>query len=129
MPRLPRGELTITVDAPPSAVYAVVSDITRTPEWSPECVACEWTGTAQEPKQGATFRGTNKRDVIVAGKGSDVVLGRRGNDVICLGAGNDRASGGAGRDRILGGAGRDRLVGGAGRDVLRGGRGRDLQRQ
>lgn len=54
MGRLPKGEQSIVVTAPPEQVYAVVSDVTRTGEWSPECVACEWTGEM-------TFRGTNRR--------------------------------------------------------------------
>jgi uncharacterized protein YndB with AHSA1/START domain len=43
---------TIDIDAPPSAVYALVADITRMGEWSPECARCEWTGDT-------TFHGYN----------------------------------------------------------------------
>ncbi|SDC22228.1 Polyketide cyclase / dehydrase and lipid transport [Geodermatophilus telluris] len=32
----------ILVAAPPEAVYDLVSDVTRTGEWSPVCVACWW---------------------------------------------------------------------------------------
>ena len=48
------GEQSIVVSAPPEAVYALVSDVTRTPEWSPECVACSWTGDGR-------FEGTNRQ--------------------------------------------------------------------
>ena len=61
MPATSKGEQSAVVSAPPAAVYAVVSDVTRTGEWSPECVACEWTGDATAPAVGATFRGTNRQ--------------------------------------------------------------------
>lgn len=51
----------MVVDASPAEVYAVVSDVSRTAEWSPECVACEWTEGATGPAVGATFRGTNRQ--------------------------------------------------------------------
>src|SRR5678815_3766100 len=38
----------IEIDAPPNDVYALLSDVTRTGEWSPECVRCRWL-------DGATF--------------------------------------------------------------------------
>ncbi len=49
----------ITVHAPPQAVYSVVSDIGRTGEWSPTCVRCEWDDPAQTGV-GATFTGYNE---------------------------------------------------------------------
>lgn len=61
MPPPQKGEASVSVDATPAEVYAVISDVTRTPEWSPECVACEWTGGAASPEVGATFRGTNRQ--------------------------------------------------------------------
>jgi hypothetical protein len=55
----------IIVDATPAAVYALVSDLPRSREWSLECTGGEWIsgvpGTA-----GAVFRGHNVR-------GTDVV--------------------------------------------------------
>jgi hypothetical protein len=48
----------IEVDARPEVVYDLVSDITRTGEWSPECRSCEWLG---EPGvAGSRFRGRNR---------------------------------------------------------------------
>ena len=48
------------VDAPPEVIWKIITDITRIPEWSPECVRCEWVeGDSAVP--GATFRGTNRR--------------------------------------------------------------------
>lgn len=51
---------TIHVAATPEAVYAVVSDVTRTGEWSPICVACEWDD-GDGPRVGARFTGHNRK--------------------------------------------------------------------
>jgi hypothetical protein len=48
----------IDIAAPPEAVYGVVSDITRTGEWSPECHTCVWLGEAGTV--GSRFKGSNK---------------------------------------------------------------------
>jgi hypothetical protein len=42
-------------------VYAVVSDVTRMGEWSPETYKCEWMGGATGPAVGARFKGSNRR--------------------------------------------------------------------
>lgn len=49
----------ITIDAPTSAVYATVSDITRTGEWSPVCQKCWWDDESDGPEIGAYFTGRN----------------------------------------------------------------------
>lgn len=54
------GEATVTISAPPRRVYDVVSDVTRTGEWSPECVSVEWLDGATAAVPGARFRGHNK---------------------------------------------------------------------
>ncbi len=54
------GQATIHINAAPDDVYALVSDITRMGEWSPETVACEWVDGATGPAVGAKFKGTNK---------------------------------------------------------------------
>lgn len=45
----------------PNDVYAVVSDVTRTGEWSPENVGGRWVGGASGPAVGARFVGSNRR--------------------------------------------------------------------
>lgn len=55
------GQATIQIEAPPERVYELVSDLTRTGEWSPECYRCEWTGGSIGPAVGARFRGYNRR--------------------------------------------------------------------
>jgi hypothetical protein len=49
-----RIQASTVVAAAPSAVYDVVSDIRRIPEWSPECVRAEWIGPGE-------FKGWNRR--------------------------------------------------------------------
>lgn len=48
----------IHVDAGPATVYAVVSDVTRTGEWSPVCREC-WWDEGDGPRVGAWFTGRN----------------------------------------------------------------------
>lgn len=50
---------TAVIDAPVEAVYALVSDVTRTGEWSPTCRACEWENPSQRGV-GARFTGHNE---------------------------------------------------------------------
>lgn len=56
---LDHDEVTTYVDAPPDAVYALVSDVTRTPEYSPEIVSCTWLDDAEGPAVGARFEAVN----------------------------------------------------------------------
>jgi uncharacterized protein YndB with AHSA1/START domain len=55
-----RIEVTREIAAPPEAVYAAISDVTRMGEWSEECYACEWNGGAGGPAVGVTFDGHNR---------------------------------------------------------------------
>ena len=48
----------IVVNASPEVVYSLVSDVTRTGEWSPTCRACEWEDPS-ETGVGARFTGHN----------------------------------------------------------------------
>lgn len=55
----------IEVEVPPQAVYAAVSDLARSGDWSPECRGGTWTG---EPgRVGSVFRGENYRATDVVG--------------------------------------------------------------
>jgi uncharacterized protein YndB with AHSA1/START domain len=47
------------IEASPEAVYALVSDVTRTPEYSPEVVRCTWIKGATGPAVGARFKAIN----------------------------------------------------------------------
>lgn len=58
--RLTRDEVARRIAADAGTVYAVVSDVPRTPEWSPQVVACSWVPPATGPSPGARFRATNR---------------------------------------------------------------------
>jgi hypothetical protein len=67
MARMKQGmktEVHVEVAAPPEAVYAVVTDVRRMGEWSPETVQCEWLDGATGPAVGARFKGSNRRGVL-----------------------------------------------------------------
>lgn len=48
------------MDCRPEDVYAVVADVTRTPELSPEILECVWLDGATGPVVGARFKARNK---------------------------------------------------------------------
>jgi hypothetical protein len=47
------------IEASPAALYDIVSDVTRTPEMSPEVVKCTWIPPATGPVVGARFKAIN----------------------------------------------------------------------
>ena len=49
----------IVVAAPPDAVYDLVADVTRTPEFSPEVARVRWLDGATGPAVGARFEAVN----------------------------------------------------------------------
>ena len=58
-----RVSVSTTVSASPDAVYALVSDVTRYGEWSPENVSGVWLDGATKGAVGSRFKGKNKRRV------------------------------------------------------------------
>jgi len=56
------GELSVTreIGAPAEQVWAMVSDVTRMGEWSPENVGGKWLRGATSAEPGAKFRGANR---------------------------------------------------------------------
>jgi len=58
------GQATIHINAPPEKVYAMITDVTRMGEWSPETYKCEWIEGASGPAVGARFKGSNKRGIV-----------------------------------------------------------------
>jgi len=48
------------VSATPEEVWALVSDLTRMGEWSPEARGGRWAGGADGPSVGTVFRGRNR---------------------------------------------------------------------
>jgi len=55
-----QGKRTIEIAATPEQVYAVVSDLSRIGEFSPECRGIEWLDGATGPSAGARFVGRNR---------------------------------------------------------------------
>jgi uncharacterized protein YndB with AHSA1/START domain len=51
--------VTTEIGAPPEEVWAMIADLTRMHEWSPENDAVTWTQGATTAQPGATFKGTN----------------------------------------------------------------------
>ncbi len=52
--------VTADIGASPDRVWAMVSDLTRMGEWSPESQGVTWLRGATGPQPGATFRGANR---------------------------------------------------------------------
>ena len=50
----------VTVEASAETLYDLVSDISRTGEWSPVCTACWWDDEAEAGQVGAWFTGRNE---------------------------------------------------------------------
>lgn len=73
-------ESTIEIDAPPEQVYAIVSDVTRTGEWSPECYRCEWLEGWRGPEVGARFRGYNRYRWLKWSRLNEVIVADPGHE-------------------------------------------------
>jgi uncharacterized protein YndB with AHSA1/START domain len=55
------GTVQVHVDAPAQRVWALLSNLERMGEWSPECYRVAWEGGASSPAvPGARFRGWNR---------------------------------------------------------------------
>ncbi|MET3960439.1 uncharacterized protein YndB with AHSA1/START domain [Marmoricola sp. OAE513] len=58
--RLPRSKtVSVVVPAPPEAVWAVLTDVTRVGEWSHEATGARWV-QGDGPTAGNAFKGTNR---------------------------------------------------------------------
>lgn len=55
------GHASLVISRPPDRVWALITDITRTGEWSPENCGGVWLDGATTAAVGARFKGTNKR--------------------------------------------------------------------
>jgi uncharacterized protein YndB with AHSA1/START domain len=50
----------VDVECPPAAAWALITDIGRIAEFSPECAGARWLDRAAAPGVGARFEGTNR---------------------------------------------------------------------
>ena len=58
--RISHDEVAVEIRATPEQVWALVSDISRMGEWSPETIRCSWSRGTTGPAVGARFKATNK---------------------------------------------------------------------
>ena len=63
-------------------VYALVADVTRTGEWSPECVRCRWLGGATAPVAGARYRGDSRNGWRRWSTNSTIRVARPGAELV-----------------------------------------------
>ena len=56
------GSTSIEIDARPEAIWALITDVERMAEWSPECVRAEWMDGAKAIAVGAEFHGYNRNE-------------------------------------------------------------------
>jgi hypothetical protein len=67
------NQVSVTVAADLEDVWDLVRDVTRTGEWSHECVGGAWLDGAHEAVPGARFRGRNRSGVLRWGRVCEVV--------------------------------------------------------
>lgn len=60
MQTLDRDQVSLTVNASAHDIYSLISDVTRTPELSPEVLQCNWLDGATGAQVGARFEAVNK---------------------------------------------------------------------
>ncbi|MFM9274617.1 SRPBCC family protein [Pseudarthrobacter sp. NKDBFgelt] len=70
----------VTVKASAEALYDLVSDITRTGEWSPVCTSCWWDDEVSAGQPGACFTGRNELPHRSWETRSEVVTAERGRE-------------------------------------------------
>ena len=56
---LAEDDVSLDIDADADTLYAMVSDLPRIGEWSPECEGVDWEGDVATPVEGTTFVGHN----------------------------------------------------------------------
>ena len=70
----------VTVEASAEKIYDLVSDITRTGEWSPVCRSCWWDDESQAGQVGAWFTGHNELPHRTWETRSEVVAAERSRE-------------------------------------------------
>ncbi|WP_129358195.1 SRPBCC family protein [Rothia uropygioeca] len=67
----------IHIDESPAEIYDLISDVTRTGEWSQQCYRCDWDGPGRHDV-GATFTGHNRTPEREWTTTSEVVIAEPG---------------------------------------------------
>jgi len=70
----------VTVEASAGTLYDLVSDVTRTGEWSPVCTSCWWDDNDEAGQVGAWFTGHNELPNRTWETRSKVVAAERGHE-------------------------------------------------
>lgn len=70
----------VVVRASADELYDLVSDVTRTGEWSPVCTSCWWDDAAEAGRVGAWFTGRNELPHRTWETRSEVVVAERGRE-------------------------------------------------
>ena len=70
----------VIVEASAELLYDLLSDITRTGEWSPVCTSCWWDDEAEPGRVGAWFTGRNELPHRTWETRSEVVTAERGRE-------------------------------------------------
>ena len=73
-------EESVTVEASAEMLYDLVSDISRTGEWSPVCTSCWWDDEVEAGQVGAWFTGHNELPSRTWETRSEVVVADRGRE-------------------------------------------------
>lgn len=79
-PSIRSHQESVTVNASAETLYDLVSDITRTGEWSPVCTSCWWDDSASAGQLGAWFTGRNELPHRTWETRSQVVAAERGRE-------------------------------------------------
>ncbi len=87
-PSIRHHQESVTVQASAETIYDLVSDITRTGEWSPICASCWWDDEATAGQVGAWFTGHNELPNRSWDTRSQVVAAERGREFAWVVGGN-----------------------------------------
>ncbi|KFF58633.1 polyketide cyclase [Cryobacterium sp. MLB-32] len=78
--RIRSHQESVIVEASAVFLYDLLSDITRTGEWSPVCTSCWWDDEAEAGRVGAWFTGHNELPDRTWETRSEVVTAERGRE-------------------------------------------------
>jgi hypothetical protein len=78
--RLDRDEVRLHIGTTPDLLYALVANVPRTPEWSPEVISCRWLGAADAAVPGARFTARNKKRWLTWSNRPVVEIADRGQE-------------------------------------------------
>ena len=77
-----QGAVSLHIDALPDQVYAVLADLERMGEWSPECYRVRWLDGASSPaNKGARFKGSNKSGLLRWSMTCQVMIAEPGSEL------------------------------------------------